>query len=432
MRAANTLPPMPVPQAPELPPARKSSLSQWWEKARHGPVGKLGRTLLALLPLALLLAASRALWTELARLRWSEVSLELAALPPARVGLAVLATASSYLALTLYDVLALRYVGRRLPYSHVSRISFTACALGHSIGLSVLGSGSVRYRFYSNEGLTAREVARIAAFCALTFWTGLLFAGGLCVAWAPEGLALLHLPSLAARAVGVGLLLLAAGYVTLSARAHHHLPARGLLALLPPPRLALGQVLVSSVDWMMAALVLFLLLPPQAGLSLPELVALFVAAQALGVASQVPGGLGVFEFVMLAALSPRVPVPTVLGMLVAYRILYYLLPLALALALLIATRGDAPARGSPAADQRSACHPGAGGAPGGRCRVLRGRRGAALLGGHADSALAVGAAGSHRAPCRCWSCPTCSAASPAWRCCCWRWGSSAGWTGPSC
>ncbi|MFL5345100.1 MAG: bifunctional lysylphosphatidylglycerol flippase/synthetase MprF [Hyalangium sp.] len=335
MREANTLSPMPVPQAPEHPPARKSSLSRWWEKARHGPVGKLAQTLLALLPLALLLAASRALWTELARLRWADVARVLASLPPSRVGLAVLATAASYLALTLYDVLALRYVGRKLPYSRVSRTSFTACALGHSIGLSVLGSGSVRYRLYTNEGLTASEVARIAAFVALTFWTGLLFAGGLCVAWAPEGLALLRLPPLAARAVGGGLLLLAAGYVALSARAHHHLPARGLLALLPPPRLAVRQVLISSVDWTMAALVLFLLLPAEAGLSLPQLVALFVAAQALGVVSQVPGGLGVFEFVMLAALSPRVPVPTVLGMLVAYRILYYLLPLALASALLI-------------------------------------------------------------------------------------------------
>jgi phosphatidylglycerol lysyltransferase len=287
-----------------------------------------------LLPLALLLAASRALWKELAQLQWKDVTLELGALPPSRVGLAVLATAASYLALTLYDVLALAYVGRRLPYSRVGRTSFIACALGHSVGLSVLGSGSVRYRIYSSEGLSAREVARIAAFCALTFWTGMLFAGGLCVAWAPEGLTLLHLPSTAARALGVGLVLLVAGYVALTVRVHQSPPARGLLAHLPPPRLALGQVLVSSVDWVMAALVLYLLLPPAAGLSLPGLMALFVAAQALGVVSQVPGGLGVFEFVMLAALSPRVPVPSVLGMLVAYRLLYYLLPLALASALL--------------------------------------------------------------------------------------------------
>jgi phosphatidylglycerol lysyltransferase len=322
-------------QASALPPTRSSRLLRGWEKARQGLAGRLGKSLLALLPLALLLAVSRALWTELARLRWAEVSRQLSALPASHVGLAVLATAASYLALTGYDVLALRYVGRKLPYPQVARTSFTACALGHSIGLSVLGSGSVRYRMYSSAGLSAREVAQVAAFCALTFWTGLLFAGGLCVAWAPEGLALLHLPTAAARAVGVGLLLLSAGYVVLSARAHRGAPATGWLAHLPPPRLALAQVLVSSVDWMMAALVLFLLLPPEAGLSLPGLVALFVAAQALGVVSQVPGGLGVFEFVMLAALSPHVPAAQVLSMLVAYRILYYLVPLVLSAALLL-------------------------------------------------------------------------------------------------
>ncbi|WP_224369126.1 bifunctional lysylphosphatidylglycerol flippase/synthetase MprF [Hyalangium versicolor] len=338
MPHATTLSSPPMTQAPAAPAAPAASSSprmRWWDKARHGPVGKLARALVALLPLLLLLAASRALWAELSRLQWADVSRELAALPGVKVGLAVLATAASYLALTCYDVLALRYAGRRLPYRSVSRISFTACALGHSIGLSVLGSGSVRYRLYSKEGLSARDVARIAAFCGLTFWTGLLLAGGFCVTWAPESLALLHLPPMAARAVGVGLLLLAVGYVALCARAGRTHPAQGLLAHLPEPRLAVRQVLVSSVDWMMAALVLYLLLPPEAGLSLPGLVALFVAAQAVGVASQVPGGLGVFEFTILTALSPRVPVPSVLGMLVAYRVLYYLLPLAVASALLL-------------------------------------------------------------------------------------------------
>jgi phosphatidylglycerol lysyltransferase len=332
---ATTLPSPPVTRSPARPPTRSSRLTRGWEKARQGLVRKLGRALLGLLPLVLLLAVSRALWRELARLRWEDVSLALTALPTARVGLAVLATAASYLALTLYDVLALQYVSRKLPYRKVSRISFTACAVGHSIGLSVLGSGSVRYRLYSKEGLTAREVGRIVAFVGLTFWTGLLLAGGLCVSWAPESLSLLHLPPLAARAVGVGLLLLAAGYGVLSMRTHRGGSAQGLLAHVPRPRLAVRQLVVSSVDWMMAALVLYLLLPPEAGLSLPALGALFVAAQALGIASQVPGGLGVFEFTILTALSPHVPVPSVLGMLLAYRVLYYLLPLTVAVALFL-------------------------------------------------------------------------------------------------
>ncbi|KFE69975.1 bifunctional lysylphosphatidylglycerol flippase/synthetase MprF [Hyalangium minutum] len=338
MSQASTLAPAPLAPAPSVPPSPRRGLGQrlmrWWERARQGPWGKVGRALLVLLPLILMAAAGRTLAKELAQLRWEQVALAMSALPGWRVGLAMLATAGSYLALTLYDVLALQYVGRRLPYRRVGRISFTACALGHSIGLSVLGSGSVRLRLYTDQGLSVVEVARIAAFTSATFWTGLLLAGGLCVAVSPEALAFLQVSSGTVRAVGVGLLLLVGGYVWVCALAHRRAGAPGLRSHLPRPSLAVRQALVSSMDWMMAALVLYLLLPAESGLSLPGVVALFAAAQSLGILSQVPGGLGVFEFVMVTALAPRVPMPAVLGVLVVYRMLYYVLPLVLALALL--------------------------------------------------------------------------------------------------
>ncbi|MDC0712917.1 bifunctional lysylphosphatidylglycerol flippase/synthetase MprF [Stigmatella sp. ncwal1] len=303
-------------------------------KVRRGPVHAMGRLLLGLLPAVLLVVATRVLWHALSALRWADVLREIRAQPAMRLGLAVLATAASYLALTLYDVLALRYVGRRLSYQKVGRISFTACSVGNNLGLSVLGSGSVRYRLYTSEGLASGEIALVAAFCSLTFWVGLLSAGGLGVAWAPEALALLHLSTSTARALGVGMVLLAAGYWLLTVRVHRQASPRGMLARLPVPRVALGQIAVSSMDWSMAALVLYLLLPPEANLSFPGLLALFVTAQVAGIVSQVPGGLGIFEFVILTSLSPRVPVPTVMGMLVVYRLLYYLAPLMLGLGLL--------------------------------------------------------------------------------------------------
>jgi uncharacterized membrane protein YbhN (UPF0104 family) len=91
---------------------------------------------------------------------------------------------------------------------------------------------------------------------------------------------------------------------------------------------------VATVDWLLAASVLFSLLPRTLGISYPAFVALFLVAYVAGIASNVPAGLGVFETVFLLLLPESASDAAVLGSLVAYRALYYLLPLVVALALL--------------------------------------------------------------------------------------------------
>ena len=61
----------------------------------------------------------------------------------------------------------------------------------------------------------------------------------------------------------------------------------------------------------------------------------FAAAQLTGLASHVPGGLGVFDGLMVLFLRNRVPIAALATALVAYRIVYYLVPLAVALAMLL-------------------------------------------------------------------------------------------------
>lgn len=56
-------------------------------------------------------------------------------------------------------------------------------------------------------------------------------------------------------------------------------------------------------------------------------IGLFVIAQATGVFSQVPGGIGVFESIFLLALPDFVDKADIFGALLAYRIIYYVLPL---------------------------------------------------------------------------------------------------------
>ncbi|MCY1016957.1 bifunctional lysylphosphatidylglycerol flippase/synthetase MprF [Pyxidicoccus sp. MSG2] len=295
---------------------------------------RLRRVALALLPLVLLGVAAWVLHRELATLRGGEVRAGLAAIPPGRVLLALLVTGANYLALTLYDVLSLRHVGRGLPYRHVGFTSFIGYAFGHNVGMSFFSGGSVRYRLYSAHGLSALDVAQVATFNALTFWSGLLAVAGTALVAGRGASALLSLPPEVARALGLGMLGLLLVYLGACAWVRRPLRVRDVEVTLPTPGLAVAQLAVSCLDWALAALVLWVLLPEGAGVSLPGLVALFALAQLAGIASQVPGGLGVFESLILAALSPAVPAPLVLGTLLVYRVVYYLLPFTVAVLLL--------------------------------------------------------------------------------------------------
>src|SRR5258706_6189152 len=103
---------------------------------------------------------------------WAQVAQSLHRLSASNLALAVLFTAGSYLALTGFDYLGLRYAGRRLPYRLVALASFTSLSIGHTVGLSPLSSGAVRYRFYARYGLSPGAVANVILFSAATVALG--------------------------------------------------------------------------------------------------------------------------------------------------------------------------------------------------------------------------------------------------------------------
>ncbi|NPD21866.1 bifunctional lysylphosphatidylglycerol flippase/synthetase MprF [Corallococcus sp. AB038B] len=295
-------------------------------------MSKVQRVLTTALPLLLLCVAAYVLHRELSHYRREDVSAGLAAVTASRILLALAVTVVNYAALTLYDVLALGHAGHRIPYSRVGFTSFVGYAFGHNLGASFLSGGSVRYRLYSAWGLTALDVARVSAFNALTFWLGLAAVTGASLLLEGGG-GVLSLSTSVAHGVGAALVLLLVGYFVACATVRKPLRIRGLEWTLPTPARALAQLVVSCGDWALAAAVLWVLLPPDS-VSLPSLTALFALAQLAGIASQVPAGLGVFETVMLSALTPRVPAPQVVGVLLVYRLVYYLLPFTVAALLL--------------------------------------------------------------------------------------------------
>lgn len=266
--------------------------------------------------------------------RYQDVAAYFRALPYWQLTTALGATAFSYLAATGYDWLALRYIRRPLPWLKVSFAASLAYAFSNSVGLTVLMSGSLRYRLYSSWGLTAVEIAKIVMFTTLTFWLGILMVGGAVLALNPLKLGALPYVNVDSERLGLLMLILPLAYVLLGAWRRQPLKLGFWELPMIRPRLALSQLAVGSLDWMMAALVLYLLMPSLDAIGYGQILSVFLIAQVVGLLSQIPGGLGVFESLVLLLLRERVPAADLFGALLAYRVIYYLLPLALAATLL--------------------------------------------------------------------------------------------------
>lgn len=242
---------------------------------------------------------------------------------------------AGYLALTCYDVFALRAIGRReVPYKVAAFASFTSYTIGHNFGAAVFTSGFVRYRIYSAWGLSVREIARIAFITGLTYWlaNGFVLGGGALLAPNAAG-AIDRLPASINRLVGITALLVIGGYLLwLWPRPRAIGPSNWRIALPNMPS-TLVQIGIGSLDLIFVALAMYVLLPAQPAVDVLDLIVIFVTAMLVGVVSHVPGSLGVMEAAMFIGL-PEVPKEELLVSLVTFRVLYFLLPLLLATLLL--------------------------------------------------------------------------------------------------
>ena len=274
---------------------------------------------------------------ELAGYRLGDVMAQLHAIPPRRMALATIATALSYVVLTGYDLLALRWIGSRIGYPRIAVASFVAYAFSNNVGLSFLGGSAVRFRMFTAWGVGAGELARAIAFNAITFWLGYLVVAGTALFLWPLSVPGATHPWLAAtRPLGVLLLAVAAVYVTVASGRARTVSVRGFTFQLPGARFTAAQLLVSSVDWIVAAAAVWVLLPPADGLGFGRVLGAVLLSQCLGLISNVPGGVGVFETAMVVLLRPWLPGDQVLGALIGYRLVYYVAPLVLAVPLLLA------------------------------------------------------------------------------------------------
>ena len=296
---------------------------------------QLVQVLPAVAGLVLFLAALGVLRAELRGVSWHQLIADIFSTPPLRLGLAIVFTIVNYAVLTGYDFLALAYVRSRLSWWRVAVASFLAYAIANAVGFSVLSGASVRYRFYTRWGITTEDLTRIVVSNSITFWLGLLALAGLNLIVSPLPASLGIAGHGLAPAAGFVMVLTSAAYI--GATVVRRTPLRvGRFDLpLPSTRFALTQLLISMVDWVLAAAVVYVLLPPSP-LTFPAFLGAFLVALVVGLASHVPGGMGVFEGLMVVLLKPYLTSGQLLPALVAYRAIYYLMPLTVALVVLVA------------------------------------------------------------------------------------------------
>ncbi len=268
-----------------------------------------------------------------------EILHSLANLARWKIGLALLCVIGSYIALALYDVLGCRYAQAQVPLLAIAGTAVLANAISNTVGFALLSGSAVRLRCYSALGVSGGAVFKISLFCTATFLLGLMLAASLGLvfdshvfgAFTGAGEAVTQLIGLG----GLTFCLLLPVFVGKKKVIHWH----GEEIALPSPTLMWGQYMVGLADILATGAVAYLLLPDGNPFGFLAFISLFSIALWLGLISHMPGGLGVFEAVMLAGLGSEISSGSLLAALLLYRLLYYALPFVMATIVIATVEG---------------------------------------------------------------------------------------------
>ncbi len=305
------------------------------QKTPRPPPQGLGRLLGALASLALFALAAIVIGRALGHLRFADLAAAIAQTHGATLLRALCLTALSYIALAGYDLAALSQIGARAPLRAVALASFASNAFSFTLGFPLITGAAVRYWVYVRNALTAGQIANITLVVSLTFWLGMASVLGLGLSVAAKPLAAIdHLPALANFFLGAAVLGVLGYYCVWVSLARRSLRLWGHVIELPRARTALVQFALGIVDIGCAAAALYVLLPAESqSLDFAAFAAIYVFAALVGAISHAPGGVGVFEAVMLGAVAAPSQ-EAMLAALLLFRAIYYLIPFALALVLL--------------------------------------------------------------------------------------------------
>ncbi|MFT7405364.1 bifunctional lysylphosphatidylglycerol flippase/synthetase MprF [Zhongshania sp.] len=281
---------------------------------------------------------SIALWflhRELGGISGATVYSQLGVIPLPALLASALCAICGYIVLTGYDAAAFQYINKSIPYRRIAIPAFTAFAVGHNVGLATLSGGAIRYRAYTLLGLSGAQIASVIVFVGLTFTLGMSFLLGVAL-WAmpADQVAILQISESVVHIVAILLLAAPLAYGAIAALVPKPITFRGWQFAMPTPRLCARQLGLSIADILLAAATLYVLLGSHLSIGFLQFLGIYLLAISAGLLSTIPGGIGVFEAVVVAAL-PEIDRNILLSTLLIYRLVYYLVPFLIALILVL-------------------------------------------------------------------------------------------------
>lgn len=281
------------------------------------------------LTLFFLLAVPALLYMLARNLDWGEVRQALSDYSLQTLLVGALIACASYLVFGCYDLLGRHYSRHHLPARQVLPVAMVCYAFNLNF-TTWIGGVAMRYRLYMRLGLSASTVTRILSLSLLTNWTGYMALAGVIFS-----LRLVQLPEnwglgmTGLQLLGFALLGVVSAYVGICAFSRQrvwHLRERSIT--LPSLRMAVMQIVLGASNWALMAALIFWLLPE--GAAYTSVLGVLLISCMAAVVAHIPAGLGVLEAVFLALLQHQYSQASLIAALLAYRVLYYLLPLLLA------------------------------------------------------------------------------------------------------
>jgi uncharacterized membrane protein YbhN (UPF0104 family) len=279
--------------------------------------------------------AGTALFEILQEVKVDDIRQAFAQITTEQILLSIGLTILSFFILSFYDVMGLSAIGKPQPYWRALFGSFTAYNLSHNLGFAPITGAAARWRAYRGTNIDAADVARLVVIAGVTFWLGIFLMLGVFLVLFPGALRVhdATMPYWTQAAIGAAILAGIAVYLVACARQTGPLNILGWTLPVPTLRQALTQFSLAATDIAVASMALLVLLPPDTWHHYPDFLVAYVVAVVVALLAHAPGGIGVFEAVVLVTL-PEVDKPALISALILYRLIYYWGPLLIALALL--------------------------------------------------------------------------------------------------
>mgnify|MGYP000058613614 CR=1 FL=1 len=269
------------------------------------------------------------LFTLMKNLDWKEVSHALQSYKASTLVLGFLIAAGSYLTYCGFDVLARRYTEHKLSVSQIVPVTFVCYAFNLNLS-SWVGGIALRYRLYSRLGLDVPTITRILSLSLITNWLGYMLLAGFVFAGdfidLPDGW---KIGDTTLQLIGFVLLAVCFSYFLACRFSKRRTwTIRKQQLVLPSLNQALRQALLGALNWGLMALLIYVLLPEKA--FYPAVLGILLISSIAGVIAHIPAGLGVLETVFITLMQHQFSKGQLLAALIGYRVIYFLIPLMLA------------------------------------------------------------------------------------------------------